>query len=178
MNDTWPETSFTADVLSEDLMVKRLVAQTMDLAFLITACELEHLNCEAVSSFELALHTTGLKSLEQVLGESYVYVEWGRDVGPTVIKKLGFRQQPVLSTGDHLIARNFLEANGGSAFLPTMPAGSDSRLQVIAGSPRVKREIFALWHSKNPSQALIGEIVDTLRARCAAASAPISSNRG
>jgi len=178
MNGMWPETSFKADVLSDDLMVKRLLAQTTDLAFLTAACELEYLNCEAVTSFELALHTTGLKSLEQVLGEPYVYVEWGREVGPAYMNKLGFRQRPALSAGDHLIARNFLEVNGGSAFLPIMPAESDSKLQVITDSPRVRREIFALWHNKNPSQALIGEIVETLRSGNAAASDSISSSRG
>lgn len=174
LHATWPVLSFKADILSEELIVKRLLAQVLDLAFLVSGCELEYLKCEAVASFELALHSSSAKTLEQASLEPYVYVEWGRDVAAMYSGQLGFEHQPRLHMGDHLIARDFLENNGGSAFLPVIGGSSKSGLEVIPDSPRIRREIFASWHKKNPSRALIDEIVAALQAVPAVAFSPVS----
>jgi DNA-binding transcriptional LysR family regulator len=66
--------------------------------------------------------------------------------------------RPVLRTTDFLIAREFIERNGGAALLPVGRPGVRSKVREIPGSPRLRCSVYAAWHKKNPQQALIDEV--------------------
>ena len=168
LHEKWTDMSLKAEILSEDLIIKRLLAQVLDLAFLISSCDAEYLECEIVASFELVLHSASSKTLEQALSEPYFQVEWGRDIATVSSSELGFEQQPRLQFSDHVIARNFLESNVGSAFLPIVEGTSKSGAKTVEGSPRLQRNVFATWHKRNPNQASIEEIVTALQTTSAA----------
>lgn len=162
IHQTHPELIFRTDILNNDIALKRLLNQTLDLAFLYSCPELDELECEAVSSFELVLQSPDLTTLEQALESPYVYVDWGKDMEIMHIHRLGFKQQPRLYTGQHIIARQFLEHSGGSAFLPLTEQRKASRLKVIEDAPRLQRQVYAVWHKKNPHQQTLRDIATSL----------------
>ena len=141
LHEKWTDMSLKAEILSEDLIIKRLLAQVLDLAFLISSCDVEYLKGEIVASFELALESSSSKTLEQALSEPYFQVEWGRDIATVSSGELGFEQQPRLQFSDHVIERNFLESNVGSAFLPIVQGPSKSGVKTVGGSPRLQRNV-------------------------------------
>ena len=163
--DTWSQLSLTAEILGEDLIVKRLVAQTVDLSFLVTPCDLNYLDCEMVGSFDLTLYSTRAKTIAEAALEPYVYVEWGRDVEAAYASELGFLQPPVLRTSDHLIARRFLESGTGSAMLPLASSAAKSTLRVVPEAPIIKRGLYVAWHKQSPHQDLIKDLVAALHVR-------------
>lgn len=159
IKDAWPKLNLKVDLLGEEVISRNLVRQTLDLAFVFNPSRLDTLNCTAVFDFELALYSARTTAIEQVGDRALVYVEWGRDLSQ-IHEQLNYERSSVRA-GDHLIARDYLSLNSGVAFLPVH---RNSGLKLVAKSPRIKRQVFALWHKFGSQQELIEEIVETLRA--------------
>ncbi|MDA0821029.1 MAG: LysR family transcriptional regulator [Proteobacteria bacterium] len=159
ITDAWPELNLRIDLLGEEGISKNLVRQTLDLAFVINPSSLDTLNCAAVFDFELALYSAKMIGIEQARDGALVYVEWGRDLSQ-IHEQLNFKR-PSVCAGDHLIARGLLSQGSGVAFLPVQ---ENSPLKLVAKSPRIKRQVFALWHKFGPQQELVAEMIETLKA--------------
>ena len=156
-----PTVSFQVDQLSDDAIAKRIVRQTLDLGFGFTQHSNEIINCVAVRDFEIALYSSTEMSMSQVVAQPNVYVDWGREAR-ALYDELKFQQPPGLQTRDHCIARDYLDTHGGVAFLPINPNRRASKLKLVSKSPKLRRTVYALWHSAAQEQVLFATIVESL----------------
>ncbi|MFT4562126.1 MAG: DNA-binding transcriptional LysR family regulator [Gammaproteobacteria bacterium] len=159
IKDAWPALNLNVDLIGEEGISRNLVRQTLDLAFVFNPSSLDALNCVAVFDFDLALYRARTTEVEPACDGAFVYVEWGRDL-TQLHEQFNFRR-PTVHAGDHLIARDYLGVNSGTALLPVQ---RNSALKLVAKSPRIKRQVFALWHKFGQQQALVAEMVETLGA--------------
>lgn len=148
--------TFGAQTLNDAGILKRLQAQTLDLALLAAAPDSDILECVAVANLTLTLQGRGKSCLQDASAKDYVHVDWGKTVRAQLAANLALRGTPRLSAGDHVIAENFIAASGGFALLPEPPARG---LRTIDGSPRLPCDVHAVWHRRNPLRALIAGLI-------------------
>lgn len=149
--------TFGAETQNEAQILKRLQAQTLDLALVVSAPDSDILASVAVSAITLTLQTRGKCSVQDINARDYVHVDWGKAIRVQLTQAVALRGTPRVSTGDHLIAENFVAANGGFALLPEPSAPG---FRTIDGSPHLQCNVHALWHRRNPLHALIAELLN------------------
>ena len=123
---------------------------------------LEELNSAQISSFDLVLQSHGEKSLEEALSGNYVYVDWGRDLENIHTTRLPFKSRPLMYTNQHIIAQRYVEKNNASAFLPLVEGYTHESTSVVKGSPRLSRQVYAVWHKGNTNSEAINGVVEAL----------------
>ena len=163
--------TFGAETLNEAAILKRLQAQTLDLALLAAAPDSDILERAAVANLTLTLQARGKLCVQDANARDYVYVDWGKSVRAQLAASLALRGTPRLSAGDHVIAENFVTRSGGFALLPEPPARG---LRAIDDSPRLQCEVHALWHRRNPLHALIAELIAGAMSSEQAVAAPVN----
>lgn len=149
--------TFSTEIQNEAQVLKRLQAQTLDLALLVTNPDFDSLHSVALCAVPLSLQARGRNCVRDVKARDFVFVDWGKAVRLQLAAAVTWRGPPRISAGDHLIAENFVSANGGFALLPEPPLRG---LTTIDGSPRLQCTVYALWHRRNPLQALIAGLLD------------------
>lgn len=162
LSSNFPDLVLRTDLLNDDVLVKRLLNQSLDVAFLYHLPSLQELEGECLTSFELVLQSHGEKTLEQALGEHYIYVDWGRDLESLHIGELGFKAKPLMYTNQHIIAQRYVEKNNGAAFLPLLDGPLYPSLSIVADSPRLPRNLYAVWNKSNANIDIINAIVTSL----------------
>lgn len=156
---THAELTFRTEIQNEVQILKRLQAQTLDLALLVTVPDFDSLCSVAVCAVPLSLQARGKHRVQDIKAGDFVAVDWGKPVRLQLAAAVALRGTPRISASDYLIAENFISANGGFALLPEPPSRG---LRTIDGSPRLQCTVYALWHRRNPLQALIAGLFDEL----------------
>jgi len=169
--DMRAEMSFRTEIHNEAQILKRLQAQTLDLALLVTDPDLDHLCSAPLRAVSLSLQARGKRTMQDLKARDFVSVDWGKPVRLQLAAVVGLRGTPRISASDHLIAENFINAYGGFALLPEPPPRG---LRTIDGSPRLQCTVYALWHRRNPLQALITGLFDEMRAPEQSAAEPVN----
>lgn len=169
--DRRADLAFATEIHNDVQIVKRLQAQTLDLALLVTDPDSDNLHSVAVSTVPLSLQARGRHGIESLQARDHVHVDWGKAVRMQLATTIALRGTPRISANDHLIAENFVRANGGFALLPEPPARG---LRAIDGSPRLQCTVYALWHRRNPLQALIAGLLDEVMAPTELPAAPVN----
>lgn len=159
--DLRAEMSFRTEIQNEAQILKRLQAQTLDLALLVTDPDLDSLCCVALRAVPLSLQARGKHRIQDLQAKDFVAVDWGKPVRLQLSAAIALRGTPRISASDHLIAENFIRASGGFALLPEPPPRG---LRTVDGSPRLQCTVYALWHRRNPLQALIAGLFDAVKA--------------
>lgn len=165
------ELSFSAEIQSEVQILKRLQAQTLDLALLVTDPDFDSLHSVALSVVPLSLQARGEYSLKDLAARDFVNVDWGKAVRMELAATAAWRGTPRVSTGDHVLAENYIGANGGFALLPEPPSRG---LRTIDGSPRLRCTVYALWHRRNPLHALLAALLGEVMAPGEALTEPLN----
>jgi DNA-binding transcriptional LysR family regulator len=157
----WPELSLRADQLGEDVIAKRIRRQTLDIGLVFNRISHENVNCVAVFEFEIALYSSSATRIDQVAAQPNIYVEWGPEVN-SLHEGIRFQQAPCLQTRDHMVARDYLETHPGVAFLPVGSNPRASKLKLVSKSPRLRRQVFALWHNESTQREFFAAIAGSL----------------
>ncbi|MGR9091481.1 MAG: LysR family transcriptional regulator [Gammaproteobacteria bacterium] len=163
--------TFSAETQSEAQILKRLHAQTLDLALLVAAPESDVLDSAAVATVTLSLQAREARCVQDVSARDYIHVNWGKTIRMRLAAAVAMRGTPRVSASDHVIAENFVAGSGGFALLPEPPAQG---LRTIEGSPRLQCEVRALWHRRNPLDALIAGLLAGVTLPGEAAAEPLN----
>ena len=153
------ELNLQVDQLDDDAITKRVQRQTLDLGLVFNPSSFEALKCNAVFDFDIALHSSNGTKMDQVAAQPNVYIEWGRE-GNSLYEGIKFQQLPCLQTQNHSIAETYLEAHPGVALLPARPDRGTSNLKLVPQSPRLRRHVYALWHSESTYHGLFSQLGD------------------
>ena len=160
-----PDIAWRAESHGQDVLIRRLMERTLDLAFIYEPAKITDLQSIQITQAELVLVSTvkDLK-LNDALRHDYVLVDWGTSFD---INHAHFFQDtlpPVLHTTLARIALEFILFHGGSAYLPLrlVQPYFEKELFQVKDSPVFNRPIYACYHSENRCSDLIEQVLSIL----------------
>lgn len=151
-----------ADSLPKDVLMRRLLDRTLDLAFVYEGLKHSDITSVVLGEAELVFVTSNQndRSLETAL-KQYVAVDWGTSFSIQFAKSFG--QAPViLHCGQSRIAQSFLSTHEGAAYLPAKLVSDpqSERFHRVEDAPVLSRPIFAAYHSDNKYERPIQSIIE------------------
>jgi DNA-binding transcriptional LysR family regulator len=162
-----PEVGFTAEVVAEDVLLRKLQEGVFDIGFCFESPRMRGLVAEEISRFPLVMVSShnGLPT-EQALLKDYVMVDWG--ISFSIWHSRQFLEAPTprlrLSLGR--VARAFLLKNGGTAYLPEPMVRRDlkaKRLFRVKGAPTVERPAHVIYSDNSDKAGVRADALSCLR---------------
>lgn len=159
------EIAVTADGLSSELLIRRVLDRALDFGFVFEPPRLPELEIRAVCSFRLLLVSTDQHStLEQALAQNYVYVDWGGDFSHRHAHLFPAPPAPKLRIGLSAAAMQLLEEGVSSAAYLAEPqikaALKERQLYVVTDAPVIERQVFALYRQDTDRRAVIEQLLE------------------
>jgi DNA-binding transcriptional LysR family regulator len=153
-----------AQVLAQEQLVRRLVDRTLDLAFMFEPPAAQELTAVPVARLQLVLVSSRPEHrVEQALGADYVLVDWGPSFAVQHARLFPDLAAPRVRLSLGRIARDFILAAGGSAYLaePLVTRHlAKGRLFRVAGAPVLERDAFAVYPADAERSSLITHALD------------------
>jgi DNA-binding transcriptional LysR family regulator len=150
-----------AEAQPQDVLVRRLLDRTMDVAYLYESAKHSDIKSKPVRDLDLVLVSTPAVtgSLEEAL-KRYVAVDWGTTFNIQFAKNFG--NVPVLlHTQLSKIALTFLLQHEGSAYLPIELVNEliGDRFHINQEAPKIRRRIYACYHIENKYEKQIQQFI-------------------
>lgn len=152
-----------AEQLSHEVLHKRIINKSLDLAFVYDAPLNEQLAVVQLNTIPLVLVSAqaGLE-VQQAVTDKYILVDWGSSF---LTRHAGFFQdtpRPFMHFGTAQLALQFLLKVQGSAYL-ALPQVQDyldqGRLFRVADAPEYERSAYALFLQNNEKAAMLQELL-------------------
>lgn len=156
-----PEVILRADAHSQDVLLRRLLERTMDIAFVYEPAKHSDVKSVALQEVELVLVTTKpshIKQSETLI--KYVAIDWGTSFNIAFAKEFG--NTPVLlHTSLARIALEFLLEHNGCAYLPRqmIEPHLGNTLFIIEDATVLNRNIFACYHQESKYEGEIQRLI-------------------
>lgn len=169
-----PNLSLSAEVLGTDALVRRVVEETMDIAFVFEAPQMPELLVREIADVKLLLVSsrTGQTATEAV-GQGYVLVDWGTSFAVAHARAYRDAHAPLIRIGLGRLAREFILACGGAAYLAEPLVADDlreGRLFLVEDAPVIDRSAHAVYSARSSRQDFLLQTLNLLTAgRVAAA---------
>lgn len=161
-----PGLSLTADAASPDLLLRRLLDGTLDLALTFEGPKIVQLNVVELPSVPLLMVSSekGIDS-QTALKKNYMLVNWGTSF--LTLHARRFRDYPVprLQLGLGRIAHEFMLGQGGSAYLAEPMIKQDlknKRLFVVKDAPVIERPVYAVYQQQHDNQRIIENALELM----------------
>lgn len=161
-----PEIAITADADNSDILFRRLLDGTLDVALTFEGPSISKLTVEELTGVDLVLASTESgQTVAGALSANYYLVDWGTSFLTAHAQE--FRDYPVPKIQFALgrLAHEFLMQAGGSAYLArTMIENQlqSGKLHIVAGAPVIRRPVFATYPAQSDKQPLIAAILQKL----------------
>lgn len=165
IHKTFPEIALRAESYEQEILIRRLMERTLDIALLYEPAKITDLISVSVTQAELILVTTEQgQTMDSALNKAYVSVDWGTAFNITHAQFFQDTYSPVLHTTLAKIALEFILYHGGSAYLPLRLVEHllDKQLFQIEEAPVINRQIYACYHSCNLNTDVITNIINIL----------------
>lgn len=156
-----PPIALRVETQSQATLAEQVAIGTLDMAFLFDAPPIQDLAIRQLGTISLVLVSSQPDTtLEEALGDGYVYVDWGTAFSLSHARLLGERFFPRLRTGLGLMALDVLLDRGGAAFLAAQmaaPALAAGRLHRVTGAPIIERQVFCAYRAGRPDEDALVE---------------------
>lgn len=168
----WPDLALIAQSATPEVLMRRLLDGTLDLAFTLEPAQYESLYIEPVTEIPLCMVSTlpGLDADTALARDDYVMVDWGLAHALEHRRLFPDAPEPRTWLGQARVALDYLLTLGGSAILPlTLVGGAlgDGRLHRVADAPEMQRTAHAVYpvrsHRKELIRALLRQFDPTVR---------------
>lgn len=161
-----PHLALRVESLSHTALADQVTAGTLDMAILFDPPLIQELAIHQLGTIPLVLVSSEAGvTLDDALGDGYVYVDWGTAFSLSHARLLGERFFPRLRVGLGLMALDVLLDRGGAAFLAaqmTEPALAAGRLHPVAGAPTIERQVFCAYRAGRPEEDTLRELARQL----------------
>lgn len=158
-----PEVALVAEAENPDVLLRRLLDGTLDMALTFEGPRLARLNVTELASVDLVLVST-IKGIDthKALTGNYCLVDWGTSFLTTHAQH--FRDMPVPRMQFALgrLAYEFLLKAGGSAYLARSMIEDDlgkGKLHLAKDAPVIQRTVFAVFPEPSDKEELIQEVL-------------------
>jgi DNA-binding transcriptional LysR family regulator len=159
-----PEIALSAEVLSSELLIRRIRDRTLDLAFSYETPQLPGVEVVDIASISLIMVSSraGLDARAAVNRDDYVLVDWGTGFAVAHAQAFVDIRPPRLRFGLGRLAHAFVLERGGSLYLPEAVAKADlaaGSLHRVADAPIMERHAYAVYHSDANRDGLIDQVL-------------------
>lgn len=155
--------AITADDLSPESVLRRVLDRGLDFGLIFEPPRLPELMIVAACSFRLLLVSSQQDAtLEQALGQQYIYVDWGGDFSHQHAHLFSAYPAPVLRLGLGAAALDLVESSGGAAYLAEpqlQTALAEKRLFQVADAPLIERQVYAIYRQDTDRRAVIESLI-------------------
>ena len=154
-----------AEIHGADVLHRRVLNGTMDLAFVYSAPLNDQLAVKVVSDIPLKLVSSCAdKAAKDATANNYILVDWGVTFLNGHAQYFPDIPAPVLHTDSGRIAIDFIMNCGGSAYLAE-PMFSDyvrqGKLHIVEDAPAFQRTAYAIYHKDNDKKEFIVHLVES-----------------
>lgn len=162
-----PEVGISLRVEYSETLLEDIHQGRLDLAVTYMPSVFPGFISDSLYHDELILVSSIDREHSQQWREDYIYVDWGREFQREHQKAYPGLRAPAMSVGSYRLAMDYIERQGGSAFVPRVAiqaALNLGRVFEVRGAPRFAKEVF-LVQSLSPAQPELNQLaIDTLRA--------------
>lgn len=164
LDASFPELSLTAEALSNDLLVRRIRDRTLDLAFSFETPQLPEVKIREIASISLIMVTThaGFDCRQALSHGDYLLVDWGTGFAIAHAQAFPEMEPPRLRFGLGRLAHAFVQARGGTLYLPERVVSDElqaRQLYRVPDAPVMKRAAYALFGAEANRQGLIDQVL-------------------
>ena len=161
-----PGLSLTAEAASPDVLLRRLLDGTLDLALTFEGPQIVQLNVVELPSIPLLMVSSekGIDS-QTALRKNYMLVDWGTSFLTSHARQFKDYPVPRLQLGLGRIAREFMLSLGGSAYLAEPMVKQDlknKRLFLVKDAPVVERPVYAVYQQQHDNQRMIENALELI----------------
>ncbi len=154
-----------AEIHGAEVLQRRILNGTMDLAFVYSAPVNDQLAVRVVFDMPLKLVSSCAdKTANEATAGNYILVDWGVAFLNRHAQHFPDIHTPVLHTDSGRIAFDFIMKCGGSAYLAE-PMFSEyvrqGKLHIVEDAPVFERTAYAIYHKANDKKELIMHLVET-----------------
>lgn len=160
-----PQIILRADAHAQDVLLRRLLDRTLDLAFLYESAKHSDIKSLPLQKIDLYLVSTQAQptQLEEHL-ERYVAIDWGTSFNISFAKEFG-NTPVILHTSLARIAVEFLLQHKGCAYLPLkmVEENINQNLFIVGDAPVMSRTLFACYHHECKYEREVSELIDVAK---------------
>lgn len=166
----FPEISLNAEVMTNELLVRRIGDRTLDLTFSFESPQLTEVQVVEVASISLIMVTThaGFDCQRAMDHGDYALVDWGTDFAVAHARAFPAIPPPRLRFGLGRLAHTFVLGRGGSLYLPEAVVEEDiraGRLHRIPDAPAMRRAAYAMYRLESNRDGLIDRALGCIPTR-------------
>ena len=163
-----PNLNINAEVHHSEVLFRKLLDRTLDIIVGFDSLQTAEIEIIELKPINFILVSTAKEdSVEKVINEDYVYVDWGTFFGIKHAQSFPNLKPPRLRVQLGRLALNYILQCGGSAYLPEYMIQAElleNRLFAIADAPVISRMTYAAYLAASETKNLIVEVIDSLKA--------------
>lgn len=156
-----PDIALISELNAPDVLTRRLLDGILDFAVMLEPPQLEILQIQPVADVELALVSTrSAASLEDALGATYVYVDWGLAHAVEHRRLFSDAPEPMVRVAEASMAMQLILNFGGAAYLPLTLVSDELKsghLHRVDDAPLIQRTAYAVFPVRTERADFIGE---------------------
>jgi DNA-binding transcriptional LysR family regulator len=146
---TYPDLAIIAESQSPDLLTRRLIDGTLDVAIMLEPAQLDIMQVRQIAELELICVSSmqGL-GIEQALARDYVFVDWGLTFGLDHRRAFPDAPEAMTRVSQSKMALEYISSVGGSAYLPKRLVQKDVEfglLHEVDDAPVFVRKAYATF---------------------------------
>ena len=161
---TYPDLALIAESDTPDMLTRKLIDGTLDVAIMLEPAQLDILQIKEVAELEfICVSSSANLDIDSALARNYVYVDWGLSHG--LDHRRAFPDAPESATrvSHAKMALEYITAIGGSAYLPRQMVGREIEfglLYAVEDAPVFTRPAYATFPVRSPRLELIEKSLD------------------
>lgn len=163
----YPDMAIIAEAQSGELLTRKLVDGTLDVAIMLEPAQLDILHIREIATLELVLVSSDSRlTVEDALEGDYVFVDWGLSFGLDHRRTFPDAPEAMTRVSQATMALDYLHAVGGSAYLPRAMVEEGLRsgaLHAVRGAPEFARRAYAVFPVRTPRLERVRESLGLFR---------------
>ena len=156
---TMPDVSISAEVHDPEVLSRRVLDGTMDVAFVFDNPQLLDFECEEILSIPLVMVSSEKSSSsENAIKNNYILVDWGTSFAVSHARYFPDLPAPRMRVMLGRIALDYILANGGTCYMAKPMVEdliTDERLFLVEDAPVIKRGVYAISPHNSEKRELI-----------------------
>lgn len=160
------ELALHGETHDSDVLIRRILNNTLDIAFVFDAPQNDTLAIRAVATLNLIMVASQASTADQALARDYILVDWGTAFLIRHAQQFPDQPTPRLHIGQGGIALAFILNNGGSAYLAesmVQPYLDRGELYRVEDAPVIERTAYAVYNSQNAKTDLLEQLLGEMR---------------
>ena len=145
----YPNMAVIAESQSPDVLTRRLIDGTLDVAVMLEPAQLEIMHVKEVATLEFVCVSSheGL-AIDDAFGSDYVYVDWGLTFGLDHRREFPDAPESMTRVSHAKMALEYINTIGGTAYLPRRMVEKDLEfglLHNVLAAPTFMRNAYATY---------------------------------